>query len=52
MIKNLGVAAEYLATSKLYPYNRDYAAAWLRDYMAMQLWGYVATGSIATCQRA
>ena len=44
MIKNLGVAAEYLATLKLYPYNSG--------YMAMQLWGYVATSSVATGQGA
>ena len=50
MIKNLGVAAEYLATLKLYPYNSGYATAWQRDYVAMQLWGYVATSSVLQLQ--
>ena len=35
MIKNLGVAAEYLATLKLHPYNSGYAAAWQHDYVAI-----------------
>ena len=52
MIKNLGVAADYLATLKLYPYNSGYTAARLCDYVATQLWGYVATGSVATGQGA
>ena len=43
MIKNLGVAAEYLATLKLYPYNSGYATAWQRDYVAMWLYSYGAT---------
>ena len=43
MIKNLGVAAEYPATLKLYPYNSGYAAAQLRDYVAMWLHSYEAT---------
>ena len=52
MIKNLGVAAEYLASLKLYPYNSGYATAWQRDYVAMWLCGYVATSSVATGQGA
>ena len=35
MIKNLGVAAEYLATLKLYPYNSGYTAAQQHDYVAI-----------------
>ena len=43
MIKNLGVAVEYLATLKLDLYNSGYAAARQHDYVAIWLCSYGAT---------